>query len=409
MKVKIQKKSIIMIGGGIQEILAVTKIQSIGYNVIVIDRNQQAPCLKIADVRVILDGKDVQAIISWILAYSKKYNISGVFTMTSLAPTVALVAKATGLPSLPVNITMECDNKLLMKRRFKELNIPSAVSYEVSSPDEAINIINNSLNKTYCLKVVDGFGGKGIKFIKTLDDVADSFELFKKFSSFPVFLLEEVIHGKFIDVQGVFYDDKFYKAGTADSYFSNELSEYMDFNPVEIFNVSPSQQADEVLNEAYNLLEQTARKMQMTWGPVSADLILTGEGLKIIELGPRLHGPNGTLRIFPASTGINPLEFMAQCVAGDVPDTSLLNPTMNKVALCYVFVSSKKHIEKVEFTTDPENLPGLFDWNIYHGKHTAIERSAITLSGLAGIFVTENSYDEAVVSLNIVKKSFIID
>jgi biotin carboxylase len=404
-----QKKSIIMIGGGIQEIPAVTKIQKIGYNVIVVDRNQQAPCFEFADVKLVLDGKDVQTIISWVLAYSVQYNISGIFTLTSLAPTVALVAKATGLPSLQVNINMECDNKLLMKRKFKGLDIPTAVSYEVSSPNEVNNIINKNHNKTYCLKVADGFGGKGIKFIKTLEDITDSFDVFKKVSSFPTFLLEEVLQGKFIDVQGVFYNDKFYKAGTADSYFSNELAEYIGFNPVEFFNVSPSQQTDEVLNEAYDLLENSARKMKMTWGPVGADLILTEEGLKIIEIGPRLHGPNGTLRIFPASTGIDPLEFMAQCIVGDVPDVGFLKPTMNKVALCYVFMSPKKDVEKVEFTIDPESLPGLFDWNIYHGRKSAIESTMITLSGLAAVFIAENTYNEAMDSLNIAKKYLTID
>ena len=398
-----------MIGGGVQEVPAVIKLKEFGYRVIVIDRNKSAPAVEFADVNVVFDGKDIQGIVSWILAFKEKYTISGIFTLTSLAPTVSLVANATNLPTLPVNVVLECDNKLLMKRRFVEFNLPTAKYYEISTPEEAINIINENLDKSYCLKVADGFGGKGIKFIEKVDEIPEAFKLMEQFTSFPILLLEEVLEGDFIDVQGVFYNDKFHEAGSADSFFSNEIPEFRDFNPVEIFNVSPSQQSKETLADAYALLETASRKMGMTWGPVGADFILTKDGLKIIEIGPRLHGPNGTLRIFPASTGIEPLEFMAQCVCGDDPNGKLLVPKFNKVALCHVFISSKKEINNVGFSVAPENLQGLFAWNIYHGSHTTIPKSNVTLSGLASVFVIGESYEDAMSNLEVVKNNFIID
>jgi biotin carboxylase len=404
--VEFDLKSIIMIGGGIQEVPAVIKLKKFGYRVIIIDRNKFAPAVEFSDINVVFDGKDIAGIVAWILAFRDKYNISGIFTLTNLAPTVSLVANATNLPALPVNVVMGCDNKLLMKRRFVELNLPTAKYYEVSTPEEVVSIVNENENKLYCLKVADGFGGKGIKFIKNVADIPEAFNLMKQFTSFPVLLLEEVLEGDFIDVQGVFHNDKFYQAGSADSYFSNEKPEFSDFNPVEIFNVSPSQQSQDILVSSYALLEEASRKMRMTWGPVGADFILTKKGLKIIEIGPRLHGPNGTLRIFPASTGIEPLEFMAQCVCGDDPLEKLLVPKFDKVALCHVFISSKKDIDNVGFSVDPTTLPGLFAWNIYHGSQTTIPKSNVTLSGLAAVFVIGDSYEEAMERLEQVKTNF---
>ena len=69
-----------MIGGGVQEIPAVIKLQEFGYRVIVVDRNKSAPAFEFADVKVIFDGKDIAGIVSWILAFREKYNISGIFT-----------------------------------------------------------------------------------------------------------------------------------------------------------------------------------------------------------------------------------------------------------------------------------------------------------------------------------------
>ena len=48
-----------MIGGGVQEIPAVTKLQEFGYHVIVIDRNKYAPAFEFSDKKVIFDGKDI--------------------------------------------------------------------------------------------------------------------------------------------------------------------------------------------------------------------------------------------------------------------------------------------------------------------------------------------------------------
>jgi len=402
------KKAIIMIGGGIQEVSAVTRLQEIGYTAIVTDRNPDAPAFSKADIKVHFDARDIQGICSWILSFKKEYNIAGIFTLTSQAPSVALIANATGLPSLPVDIILDCDNKLLMKRRFQEQNLPTAKVYEVQNHSEVDEYLKKYPGKSFYLKTVDGFGGKGIKQIKGTDSSAEIFSTISDYSSFPILLLEESLVGDFIDVQGVFYDDQFYPAGTADSYFSNTIEEYAGFNPVEIYNISPSQKSPEIIADAYRLLESASRKMGMTWGAVSGDFILTLDGLKIIEIGPRLHGPNGTLRIFPESTGIKPFEFMAQCIAGDIPEKSLLKEKYQKVALCQVFISTNKVINEVGFKNDPIKLPGLFAWNIYHGYPTTNKKSETTLSGLASAFVVGETYKVAVQNLDRVKKNFYI-
>lgn len=397
-----------MIGGGIQEIPAVSKLKKLGYLTIVTDINKNAPAFQYADLNLVFDARDCQGIISWVLSNKNKFNISGIFTLTSQAPSVAIIANATSLPSLSVETALNCDNKLLMKRKFQLNNLPTADYFEVHNYKEVQNYLIKYPSKSFYLKAVDGFGGKGVRKLNKDDDIFSIFSSISDFSSFPILLLEEALKGEFIDVQGIFYEDKFFPAGSADSYFSNEIEEYSNFNPVEIFNVSPSQQSKNNIDAAYALLELSCRKLGMKWGPVGGDLILTDDGLKIIEIGPRLHGPNGTLRIFPESTGIKPFEFMAQCVTNDRPNIDFLKNKYQKVALCQVFVSAKKNIKEVGFKSNPKNLPGLFDFNFYHGRQTNIKDSESTLSGLASAFVIGESYDDAMKNLKIIKKDFYI-
>lgn len=401
-------KSIIMIGGGIQEKPAVDQLKALGYRVIVTDRNPDAPAFENADITVNLNARDIQSMIAWVLACKDQYHISGIFTLTSQAPTVAIVANATGLPSLPVSTVMLCDNKLLMKRKFQEMGLPSPRFNEVATPQEAQDTFRRFRGLSPYLKAVDGFGGKGVKQITTVDQIEEAFATISGFSNFPVMIMEEALEGDFIDVQGVFYEEKFYRAGTADSYFSNAIDKYKEYNPVEIFNVSPSQQPDAIVAEAYALLEESSRRMGMTWGPVGGDFILTDKGLEIIEIGPRLHGPNATLKIFPASTGIKPLEFMAQCIAGDEPDPALLKARYDKVALCHVFISEKDFIKEIKYKTDPNELPGLFAWYIYQRPKTRVSKSSSTLSGLASAYVVGSTYEEAMNNLEKIINTFTI-
>lgn len=399
-------KSIIMVGGGVQEVPAVRRIKKLGYNVIVTDRNPNAPAFKEADISLNIDARDVQSLISWILLNKERLDISGIFTLINQAPTVALVASATGLPSSPVDVVINCDNKLLMKRKFKEYGLPTAEFFEVSSLDEVKMAFDKLKNKNLFLKAVDSCGGKGIQEIKSLNDIKEVHSSIKQISKFPFLILEESLEGHFIDAQGVFYNGKFYRAGICDSFFSNEIEEFKEYNPVEIFNVSPSQQNEVVVTNLYQLLEKAARSLGINWGPVGGDFVLTDSGLKIIEIAPRLHGPNGSLQIFPASTGIQPLEFMVQCVAGDNPNLEYLKPKFNKVALCKVFISSRQDIGDIKFKTDPQKLEGLFSWFIYWNKNEKSVRLKTALSGLASVFVIGEDYEEAMSNLKIVEDAF---
>jgi hypothetical protein len=149
--------------------------------------------------------------------------------------------------------------------------------------------------------------------------------------------------------------------------------------------------------------------MGINWGPVGGDFILTESGLKIIEITPRLHGPNGTLQIFPAATGIKPFEFMVQCIAGDPPNPEFLKPKYDKVALCKVFVSNKKHLNKIGFITSPKNLKGLFNWFIYWKKGNKTMESKSCLAGLATVYVLGDNFKKAMANLKNIENSFIID
>ncbi len=396
-----------MLGGGIQQVPAVARLKNIGYRVIVTDTNPEAPAFADADVTVNIGAHDVKSLISWILLNKSQLNIAGIFTLTNYAVSVALVANATGLATLPPEIAVTCDNKLLMKRKFKEFGFFTPEYYEVSSLEETIEAFQ-TLGGTCYLKVVDGFGGKGVSKITEEQDIHRVYDALKNESLYPEMILEKEIIGHFIDTQGVFHEGTFYPAGDADSFFSNSLAQYKHFNPVETFNICPSQQAPENIEKAYNMLRDIAIALKMDFGPVGGDFVLDEQGLHVIEVGPRLHGPNGTLQIFPKAMQIKPLEFMAQVLCGDTPNTEFVHISRESVALCHVFVSNKPQIEDVGFSAPPLEQPGVFTSYIYKKAGETLKQSAMKLSGLASVFVSGDNLEQAQSRLATVKSLFYV-
>lgn len=400
-------KSILMIGGGIQQVPAVARLKSVGYRVIVSDMNANAPAFAEADVCVNIGANDIKSLVSWVLLNQSNLNIAGIFTLTNYAVSVALVANATDLPSIPVDVAVTCDNKLLMKRKFHEHRFLSAPYSEVKTEVEAIEAFRK-FNATCYLKIVDGFGGKGVAKIKSEDDITRVFNDLQKQSLYPELILEEEITGHYIDTQGVFYDGEFYPAGDADSYFTTNHKDYRNFNPVENYNVCPSHQPQSLITEAYDMLRDIAKSLKMDFGPVGGDFIVNEKGIYVIEVGPRLHGPNGTLQMFPKAMNIKPLEFMAQVLCNDIPDPEFVKISRESVALCKVFTSPLPEITEAGFSSDPLAHDGVFSSHVYKKADMTITQGSMKLSGLASVFVYGKDIIEAEERLASVSERFYV-
>jgi biotin carboxylase len=398
-------KSIIMVGGGIQQVPAVKRLQAIGYTVIVSDKNHNAPAFSHADLGVCIGATDVKSLISWVLINKVQWNISGIFTLTNYAVSVSLIANACGLPSIPVDVSVNCDNKLIMKRLFQKFNFKSAPYFEVSSIAEA-EIAYKTINGPAYLKVVDGFGGKGVVKIRHIDNIKSVFSDLLSFSCYPTLILEKEIIGDYIDVQGVYHQNIFHCAGEADSFFTTDDDDYTQYNPVENFNICPSQLTPEIVKSTYQLLDSISQSLGMTFGPVGGDFVVNEDGIHVIEVGPRLHGPNGTLQIFPNAMAIKPLEYMAQVICGDDPNSKFLDASSDSVSLCMVITSPKKTIKTAEFIKDPLELPGIFASHTYKNPSDTIEQQNNTLSGLASLFVNGKDLSEAKLRLDTASRLF---
>ncbi len=383
-------KSIVMIGAGIQEKVAVEKLKKNGYTVIVTDKNLDAPGVKIADFHIYASYTDTKKISSWILREKEKLNIKGIFTLIHAAYEVSVIAKTCNLPTLEPHIILVSDEKIFHKKILEENGLPIARYKEIKS----INDLEKGLNEFYnlaILKTTDSYGGKGIQKIDKNTNLAEKWNDVLQVLSSGTIILEEKLDGEFIDLQGFMHNGKFYRGGESSVSFTNNLEGIGQINPIETFHISPSIQSKEIIDKAYELFEKACSICGLKWGPVGIDLIKTTKGLKIIEIGPRLHGPNGSLRIFPDSTGIEPLLFLAQLVCGDIPNEEFLKPKFKKVSMCLVYVNKPGVIQEIKIPNNSEIID-----QIIYAKVGEQYNMKFPYKGTLSIFTQSNTYKDAI-------------
>jgi S-sulfo-L-cysteine synthase (3-phospho-L-serine-dependent) len=329
------KDAIVMIGGGVQQVAAVTLAQSWGYRVIVTDRSETAPCFDVADECWVADGRDAEAIAARVLARKEELGIRGVFTMTELVTTAAAVAEAAGLPGPSISSAEACQDKARCKKLWLDAGVATPAGGAATTLEEA-EAIADRVGPDLFVKPAAGFGGKGARRITAGDGkFARAFDAAKAASSTGEVIVEELLSGAMHDANGIF-DDRgaMHDAAIADRIFAPDF-------PVEIEARCPTVLEAPRREELLRLVEEGARALGIHTLAVKADLVLCDRGFFLLEIAPRLHGPKGTLWLYPRALGFHPLRAALEVIAGRPFDPSLVARSEERPSL-YRAISSPR-------------------------------------------------------------------
>lgn len=344
--------SVVMIGGGIQEVEAVKVAQSRGLRVIVTDRKPDAPCFDVADTCVVLDGRDVESLAAYTILNKKKADIRGVFTLTELITSVAVVAEAADLPGVPISPAVACQNKALSKRLWLDKGIATPQASIVDSKAEATKAFENLGRKAF-VKANTGFGGQGCRKVETVEELCEAFENARNASMDGNVLIEKFLKGSMHDVNAIFdVDGKLHEAGIADRFFHKE-------HPIEVEARCPSHLSETQKQDLLSLVEEAAKALGIMFGPVKADAVLTSEGFKILEMAPRLHGPRGTLWLLPFALGFRPLEAALQVLTGKYLSPQCLKPKFERACIYRAIMPSPGRVVSISGMEEALKLTGI--------------------------------------------------
>ena len=291
------KKAIIHIGGSYNQISGIREIKRLGFYLIITDKNPDSPGRMLADRFEIIDGSDIKSLMYLAKNISKHYELTGIYATSDFGlQSVSEINKGFNLkghfPDI-VNITSN-------KRKFSELcrnndiQVPDVI--DINSSNE---IQDYNDNFPVIIKPVDSCGSQGIKTVYNKKEFENAYINAMKFSN--TVIVEKIVLGKHLDVNGYLWEGKFYPCGIMERFFSDPPYHYP------IWGYSPTFLKKEQEKTVYHQIERISSILNINYGPVKGDVIWTDDGPVLLELGTRFHGDVSTQKIIPLSYGFNPV------------------------------------------------------------------------------------------------------
>ena len=218
------KKTLLIISGGIEAVDAAKRARDMGLTVVVSDRDPEAPGFAFADSCLIADVYGANETAAAAERYNRKIRkIDGVICVAADAPvTAATVAQRLRLPGLPVHVAELACDKLAMKKCFRSAGVNIPWFAEVMTPQE-LQRIAVERGRDLVIKPVDSRGSRGVQRVAQVEDLNNAFLMERSHSQTERVMVEQYLAGPQVSTESIVTGGRCFTPG-----FSDRNYEYLE-------------------------------------------------------------------------------------------------------------------------------------------------------------------------------------
>ncbi|HON78109.1 MAG TPA: alpha-hydroxy-acid oxidizing protein [Spirochaetota bacterium] len=381
------KKTIMVIGGGLLQVPVIQTAQRMGCQVIVTDYNPHVMGIKQADIPIIMSTRDIEGSVRAAKSQNEITPIHAVLTVgTDASMTVAAVASALGLPGIKFEDAEAATNKIKMRMRLVEHNVPCPGFLPVWSLADAKKACK-ILKFPVVIKPSDNMGARGVTRINDKTQIADAFHFAKGASPSGELIIEEFMEGPELSIDAVIYNGEITFTGVAD-----RIIEYPPYF-VETGHTMPSHLPEEMQQAACDVMARAIRALGITMGCAKGDIKITEAGPMIGECAARLSGGFMSAYTYPLSTGVDLMRAAVEVALGQEPGN--LEPVMNRVCIERAIIPEPGIVRKIAGLEDALKIPGIKEifLNVKPGDRIKVPRSNVEKAG--NIIAVGDTLEEA--------------
>lgn len=325
-----------------------------GLYVIAVDANPDAHGLRVADVGICDNIRDVQKMVK----IGKKFKIDGVLAHGIDIPfVVSEVSRKLGLPGLDPKVAIRSTDKIKRIRCFEKnyVNCPkfAAVKTLTQARKESLKI-----GFPLIVKPSDNSGARGVKKINNMRDLEQGFDEALSYSQTKILLLEEFLKGSEISTESFVYDSQIITTGFADRNYSrnNEFAPYFVEDGHSVPSILPEKQKAKVIKE----IESSIKALGINWGVAKGDILVAKDKVYVLEMAARTSGGWFATGTVPIATGINILKPLIKITLGEKPNENDFIAKYNKAACQrYIIPTESGIFERLEGATKARKMPGV--------------------------------------------------
>ncbi len=361
-------KAVWILGSGLMQIPSIEEAHKLGLKAITSDMSDKAPAISYADQFVHLDIFDIEGHLDALRTMQGDgFDIQGVFCCGIDCPeTAAAMQEYLGKPTAPREVARICHNKAKFRKAMRILGWPVPRFIIVIEWNEA-NLLDNNcdwlLNKPFIVKNTDSSGSRGNKIFHAFEDwsvLCEAVEAAKSASKSGQAIIEELWHGTEHTVETLFdVHGRFWPCFITDRYF-----DYSQGYALETGLRHPSTLPSYIQRKAYQVAEQLGRDLGVAHGPFKLDIMVTEDGVRVLEATTRFSGGFDCMTLVPAATGKNILKAGILTATGksiqpyDTADNPLWKK-WDKVALSESLWPPPGKIVSIKGIEEANKIPGV--------------------------------------------------
>ena len=341
-------KKFMILGASILQLPAIIKAKEMGLKVVAVDMDPNAVGFCEADIeKEVISTIDVDSVVE----AAKRHGVCGVVTVASDMPmrSVAAVAKEMGLVGVSEETAIKSTNKADMRKAFEENSVASPKSYKASNKEE-FNEIKAKFNGSFIIKPADNSGSRGVFLVNNDSESDKAYEYSSRFSRSGDVVVEEFMQGPEVSVEILAVKGEYHVLQVTDKLTTGAP------HFVEIGHSQPSRLPKADVDAIKNLAIQAAKAVGIENGPGHAEIILTKDGPKMVEIGARMGGGCITTHLVPLSTGIDMTEATIRTALGDIPK---VEPKHCRGAAIRFIIPPIGKITKISGDQEARNIPGV--------------------------------------------------
>lgn len=290
-------KRLLVLGGSYLQIPAIVEAKSLGITTAVLDYNPDCPGRYLADHFYKESTVDNQA----VLECAADFSADGIMTLGTDWPmrSVAYAAEALGLCAISYSSACRSTNKLDMIQRFCEARVahPDFIFFDALA--QSSETLDGRITYPCIIKPVDSSGSRGVVLLREPKYLEESLAYSLNYSKSGQVIIEEFMVGPEVSVEVLIQDGKPQILTITDKITTG----FPHF--VETMHTQPSRLNKTDQTAIHELARRACMELDLTTGSAHVEIILTTDGPKIVEVGPRMGGDFISTHLVPLSTGIN--------------------------------------------------------------------------------------------------------
>ena len=306
------KGSILIFGGGDNQLTLIKAAKKRGYHTVVIDPNDNAPGKMIADSFCVVAPKDFNGTCSIV----DKYKVKGIATAQMENPLLLMAQVAEKYNFIFPTITQikRARNKFLMKQAFIKNNVSCAKGKLFIKEQNITEKELADYNYPLIIKPADAFSSRGVLKVNNLSELKTNESFTRSFSSNDSIIVEEFLEGKEYSIESITFN----KETHIIQYTEKIITDYP--YTVEMGHIQPADLNEKEKAGVDELVKNAINALELDNCATHTELKLTDDGPKIIEIGARLGGDYISSYLTLHSTGVNMDAAVADIAMGNKPN-----------------------------------------------------------------------------------------